>query len=193
MQEPARHRRAAHRLPLPTALAPIAGLALTLACGSALAAGKAHEHGALKLDIGIDGRALSIALDVPLDNLLGFERAPRNDAERRAATELLARLRAPGQGPALFITEAAAQCTLTQAEVDAPVLAPGAQAAAGAHADLEASYTYSCAQPGALRSLEIGLFQAFSRLQRIDVQVAGPQGQSKATLKRPQRRLALKR
>ena len=161
------------------------------AAAAALAAGKAHEHGALKLDVAIEGRQLRIAMEAPLDNLLGFERAPRTDAERKAAAELLARLRKPAQGTTLFAADAAAQCTLAQAEVRAPVLEGPAKSAAEDHADLDADYEFTCAKPAELRNLQLGLFAAYPRLQRIDVQVAGPQGQSKLTLKRPTQTLKL--
>ncbi len=168
-------------------------LALACACGTA-SAGKAHEHGALRLDVAIEGNQLMIEMEAPLDNLLGFERAPRNDAERRAAADVLARLRSPDKAALLFVTDAAAQCTLSKAEVQAPVLEPGAKSGAkDEHADLDASYEFSCAQPDELRSLEVGLFDAYKRIQRIDVQVAGPKGQSKVTLKRPARTVQLVR
>ena len=207
----------------PTAL-PIA-LAIALAIGAlalvatlpAAHAGKAHEHGVAKLDVAIEGNALTVALESPLDSLLGFERAPRTDAERKAAADMLARLRSGG---ALFKIDAAAQCTLRKAEVIAPVLeatgktpvaataakAPvagttakaavagtAAKAAESDHADLGASYEYTCAQPSQLRTLELDLFDAFKRMQRIEVQVAGVQGQSKMTLKRPARTVKLTR
>lgn len=98
---------------------------LAFAAAPAWSAGKAHEHGALKLDVAIEGNKLTIAMEAPLDNLLGFERAPRTDAERKAAAEVLARLRSPIQGKALFSADAAAQCTLSKADVQAPVLEPG--------------------------------------------------------------------
>jgi hypothetical protein len=167
---------------------------LALASAPTWSAGKAHEHGALKLDVAIEGNRLTITMDVPLDNLLGFERAPRTDAERKAAADVLARLRSPDKSTALFVTDAAAQCTLSKAEVQAPVLEPGAKPAAKEeHADLDASYEFSCAQPGELRSLDVGLFDAYKRIQRIDVQVAGPKGQAKVTLKRPARSVKLAR
>ena len=166
-------------------------------CGSAStvwAAGKLHEHGALKLDVAIDGNKLTIEMEAPLDNLLGFERAPRTDAERRAAADVLARLRSPDKGTPLFVPDAAAQCALGKAEVQAPVLEPGAKPAAkDEHADLDASYEFTCAKPDALRTLEVGLFDAYKRTQRIDVQVAGPKGQAKVTLERPARKVQLVR
>jgi hypothetical protein len=167
---------------------------LAVAAAPAWSAGKAHEHGALKLDVAIEGNKLTIAMEAPLDNLLGFERAPRTDAERKAAAEVLARLRSPNQGKALFSADAAAQCTLSKADVQAPVLEPGAKPAPkDEHADLDASYEFSCAQPAELRSLDVGLFDAYKRIQRIDVQVAGPKSQSKVTLKRPARSVKLVR
>jgi hypothetical protein len=171
-----------------------AAVAACASAGTAWAAGKAHEHGALKLDVAIEGQKLTIAMEAPLDNLLGFERAPRTDAERKAAAEVLARLRRPDKGTPLFAMDAAAQCTLGKAEVQAPVLEPGAKTAPkDEHADLDASYEFTCAQPDALRTLDVGLFEAYRRIQRIDVQVAGPKGQAKATLKRPARKVQLAR
>jgi len=205
-----------HPITRPNILA-AGAIALVMATLPAAHAGKAHEHGVAKVDVAVEGNKLTVALQSPLDSLLGFERAPRTDAERKAAADMLARLRSGG---ALFKADAAAQCTLSKAEVSAPVLeaagtapaagtaakapaagaaakAPAAGAAAkaseGEHADLDASYEYTCAQPQQLRTLDLGLFDAFRRMQRIEVQVAGAQGQSKATLKRPARTVALVR
>lgn len=182
------HRPALTRLIITLAVA------ISSSTSAAWAAGKAHEHGALKLDVAIEGNKLTIAMEAPLDNLLGFERAPRTDAERKAAADVLARLRSPDKGTPLFATDTAAQCTLGKAEVLAPVLEPGAQPASkDDHADLDASYEFTCSKPDALRTLDVGLFDAYKRIQRIDVQVAGPKGQAKATLKRPVRKIQLVR
>ncbi len=182
------HRPAQIHLMIAMAVA-LSGIAVT-----AWAAGKAHEHGALKLDVAIAGNKLTIAMEAPMDNLLGFERAPRTDAERKAGADVLTRLRMPDKGTPLFATDAAAQCILAKAEVQAPVLEPGAQPAPkDEHADLEAHYEFTCSRPDALRTLDVGLFDAYQRIQRIDVQVAGPKGQAKATLKRPARKVQLAR
>lgn len=169
-------------------------VALSGGTSSAWAAGKAHEHGALKLDVAIEGNKLTIGMEAPLDNLLGFERAPRTDAERKAAADVLTRLRSPDKGTPIFVMGSAAQCSLAKAEVQAPVLEPGAKPAAkDEHADLDASYEFTCAKPDELRTLDVALFDAYKRIQRIDVQVAGPKGQSKVTLKRPARSVKLVR
>lgn len=161
-----------------------------------LAAPHAHKHGAVNLDVAVDGAALIIGLESPLDNLSGFERPPRNDQERRAVEEALARLRS---GVGLFSADAAAQCTLAKVEVNAPGLGTDTKlpakttASKEEHVDLDASFEYDCARPQLLRTLDVGLFEAFKRIQRIDVQVAGPKGQLKTTLRRPARSVPLQR
>lgn len=147
-------------------------------------AAPAHEHGIARLDIGVEARQVTIAFESPLDNLIGFERAPRNDAERRAAEALRARLR---EAAGLFRFDAAAGCRPTAVEVHSAALEPGA--AAAEHADLDASYSFDCAKPPV--QLEHALFEAFPRLQRIEARVVTAKRQAKATLVRPARRLVL--
>lgn len=153
------------------------------------AAHKAHVHGVAALNLAADGGTLIITLEAPLDGFVGFERPPRSDAERKTAAEALARLK---DGATLFRPDAAAGCTLAEASVDAPVLQPGAKAS-GEHAELDASYSFRCSNPQALRSVDVALFDAFQRLTRIEVQVAGAKAQSKTTLRRPARTVTLAR
>ena len=61
----------------------LAALGLAL-CGAAFA-GKAHQHGVARLDLAVDGGTVTIAVEMPLDALVGFERSPRTGAERQAA------------------------------------------------------------------------------------------------------------
>ena len=51
-------------------------LLFALACSLPAWAGKAHEHGAARLDVAVDGGTLTIALDTPLDGLLVETDAP---------------------------------------------------------------------------------------------------------------------
>lgn len=165
-------------------------LSMALAACAAVQAHKPHQHGHASLALALDGRTLTVALDAPLDGFLGFERAPRSDAERQAAAALLARLREPAS---LFRPDAAAACKPAGVTVTAPVLEAGAKPGGGEHADLEMEASFECANPQALRTLDVALFEAYPRLQRIDVQVAGPKGQQKVVLRRPARSVSLAR
>ena len=178
----------------------VAATALCLPAGEANAQGHAHSHGVASLNLAVDSKGLSVQLEIPLDSLVGFERAPRNAREAQAVREAAARLRA---ADALFGIDPAARCGPARVRLDskalpAALLDPDSPAAAAgvsaakasdAHADLDATYAFACEQAGMLRKLDLdGLFKAFPRIRNIEAQVAGPKGQSKrrATRTRPE-------
>ena len=166
----------------------VAGL---FAAGLAQAAG-VHEHGVAKLDVAVDARRVSILLDTPLENLLGFEREPKTDAERENVAAVEARLRAAQE---LFRIDAGAGCTLSKVDLQSAVLQLGRAAAPGkdGHADLEATFDFACTNGARAGFVEVGLFEAFPALNRLDLQVATPKGQLKATLRKPSSRVMLAR
>lgn len=169
---------------------PIALLMLAAGLAWPAWAGKAHEHGAARLDVALDGGTLTLALQTPLDGLLGFERAPRNAAEQRQADAAIATLRAADR---LFAIDPAARCQLASVVLtSAPLkLGDAPPRPQDGHADLDGEFVFRCASaPG---WIDAGLFRAFPRLARIDVQVAAPKGQRKLVLKRPAQRLELPR
>lgn len=172
-----------------------------LSGGKVQAHGKPHAHGVARADLALEGAELTIAWESPLDNVLGFERAPRNDAERRAAAELLQWMRTPAEGGGLAWVQVnrEAQCRVESASVRAPVLEPSSASGspAGAarakdHADLEATATLRCAQPERLQRIHWPVFDRFARLQRIELQWVDAQGQRKWVLKRPQATVTLR-
>jgi hypothetical protein len=148
----------------------------------------AHVHGQLKLDVAVDVQSISFGIDSPLDNIVGFEHAPRTDAERKTAQQALAQLRAAG---ALFSIDPAAACRLNQVDLVAPALGLGEPRAGEAqgHADLEGNIVFECRSPVQARFIDIALFDAFHNLKEIEVQIATPSGQFQRTLKRPVGRL----
>jgi hypothetical protein len=166
--------------------------ALALATSGPAPAAGPHQHGTATLDIAVDVGRVSVVFDTPLADLLGFERAPRTDAERRRVEAVVATLRDGGR---LFRIDPAAACTLARVELDSAVLGlgdAGAPARDG-HADLQGRYDFDCRQGGRATYVEVGLFEAAAGLQRLELQLATPRGQMKATLVRPASRVALVR
>lgn len=135
-------------------------------------AAPAHVHGEARMEISVDREQLVVALEIPLDSLLGFEHAPRNAREREAVQGMAAKLKEAGK---VLMPSVAAQCTSTGVELDSPVF--GGKAEPGGHNDLDARYTWHCAKAEALRDVATGLFADFPKLRRIAVEFAGPQGQ----------------
>lgn len=124
-----------------------------------------------------------------MEAVVGFERAPRNEEERARLDRAMELLRAPG----LFRPSPDAQC-----KAEAPVLAwssggPTSLPPEDSHTDLKLSLGFDCAEPSRLTAVDIGAFDAFSRLRRIEARVAGPAGSSSRVLQRGRRTLELRR
>jgi hypothetical protein len=64
----------------------VLGAAAALVALSAAAAGP-PEHCVGRLGIAVEQRTVAIVLEVPLDAMVGFERAPRSGAERKRVDE----------------------------------------------------------------------------------------------------------
>lgn len=171
-------------------------LALAALTGAPALAQKAHQHGVATLDLSVEPRRVSVWLTTPLDNLVGFERAPRSDAERQRVEAALAALR---DAAALWRIDPAAGCTPGEVMLKSAVLGLNAPAPAAnpgtkeGHADLEARWDFDCRDGTRTGFVEQGLFEAFARLSRLEVQAVTPRGQMKATLRKPASRIALAR
>lgn len=149
-----------------------------------LAQGHAHAHGVIRLDVALEPGSLSLHFELPADSVVGFERAPRTEAEKKALADARQKL---ANAAALVGLDAAAGCVPEGAPSVKSPLFEATPAAAGEHADVDAGYSWRCRQATVLKVLDLqGLLAAFPRIQRVEVQVAGPGGQLKQTLKRPQ-------
>lgn len=169
-------------------------LLLPLACLPALAADShdhqgnhpAHVHGVGKLDVALEGNTLTLHLDSPLINLVGFEHAATSTKDKDTVEAAAKMLRDVSR---LFATDAAAQCKPAEVQLESAALPPallGEKAPANpqaaptdGHADLDGDFTLVCASPGALNSVDAaGLLRAFPGFQRLDVQLATPKKQA---------------
>jgi hypothetical protein len=140
-------------------------------------AAPAHVHGVAKIDLAVDGDKLTLSMEMPLDNTVGFEHLPRTGQQKAALAESMKTLK---NATDLFVPSAAAGCAIESMEVGDPF--PGGKAKADGHADVDADYVFRCAHPERLKGLETTLFKRFGRLHRIDVQRATGSGQGASTL-----------
>jgi len=158
----------------------------------------AHVHGQARMEVAVEGEGFSVHLESPLHDLVGFEHAPRTAKERAAVKAAVAQLRQPVQ---LILATTAARCQPDKTYLSSPVIQPamlgetattspdGKAPDNDGHAELAADFTFHCADQKALRGIEFNLFKGFPSLRRINVQIAGPKGQSARTLTPASRQL----
>jgi len=166
-------------------------LVMTVPYGIALGkkAQKAHEHGAVTLDIAIDGTTVAITAEIPGDDAFGFEHPASNNAEKQAIKDALVTFR--NKGTDLFQFPAEAQCTVKVANIKAAQEASAMsekkpqgkdKKSEGEHADVDASYTFTCQKSPAGGALKLGLLKAFPRIKVVRVQLISGANQTGMTV-----------
>jgi hypothetical protein len=142
----------------------VAAVALALVAVPAWAKGKkqrVHDHGHAKLGVAVDGNDIAFDLEIPGDDVFGFEHAPKNDAEKKAVDDAMATLN--GKAPDLFVMPPDLGCKVASAKAD--------HHQEGEHGDVDANYKLACAKSPAGASVKLGLFAKFPRLREVKVQV----------------------
>jgi hypothetical protein len=144
---------------------------------------EAHQHGIATLRVALDGGRLSIELESPAVDVLGFERSPRSPEELAAARNAEETLRDAG---ALFSTAPKAECRAVQTDLDTPDWSGNES-----HYEYEGRYFYECRAPGALTHIDVLLVTKLSRSTRVRAQVVTSAVQSETELTRSNTRLRL--
>lgn len=163
----------------------------------------AHEHGRGTLNIAVEGNKVTVELETPGVDIVGFEHAAKTSREKAAVDKAKAQLMTP---LSLFKLPAAAECRVTEASVEVEIgehdhdgkeaaKAPeGGKALAKGegHSEFHAQYTLECKAASSITGIEFGYFRAFAGAEKLDVNVITPKGQSKfeATRAKPSISLA---
>ena len=151
-----------------------------------------HEHGHGTLNIAIEGSLVKMELEVPGDDIVGFEHAPSTAEEKSLIDKAKATLAQP---LALFTVPAAAKCVVKEANVkiQEEKHEPGeepekeADGTVAHHNEFFVVYAVSCGTISALKSLDFDYFKFFKNAQALTVNVITAAGQSKfeATREKP--------
>jgi Protein of unknown function (DUF2796) len=154
----------------------------------------AHLHGKVVVNVALEGSLLSVEFDAPAVNVVGFEHAPRTDAQKR---EVAAVDRWLASGVGVIGVSPAAGCVRQQVDYMPPKLDggdhddehdhdhdrdAGASAAGETHADYRARFTYTCANPAALPWADLWLVRRLKNVAEIEVNLVTPQLQTQRTL-----------
>jgi hypothetical protein len=167
----------------------------------------AHEHGRGTLNIAVEGSKVTMELEAPGMDIVGFEHAARSLRDTEAIEKAKAQLQRP---LSLFKLPPAAGCRVTEASVkvelgehDHDAKEEHGPAGTGKdpkqagtetdeHSQFHAEYTCACASVNNITAIEFSYFRAFAGAEKLDVNVITPKGQSKfeATRAKPNISLA---
>ncbi|WP_157633756.1 DUF2796 domain-containing protein [Thioflavicoccus mobilis] len=170
-------------------------------------------HGIAALNLALEGDELELELDSPAANIVGFEHAPSSADDHAALDTAVATLR-DGDRLFRFNDEAGCRMESAEVsselldddhedhddhqkhagheahEAHSDAEPEGHQdeehAHAGeAHSDIEAAYHFECEAPDKLTQLTVELFEAFSGMEKIEVQyvIESKQGAAELTAK----------
>jgi len=190
-------------------LAIIAALGLGLSATAAGATERrehgAHEHGHGTMHVVLEGEALAIEIAAPGMDVVGFEHAPGDDADKARIARALERLE---DAAAMFALPAAAACVSVEAHAEHGALEAeghddhadhekhekhadhGHKHGAAAkddhdhdhdqegHSAFHAHYEWRCAQPDALQRIVVRYFEHFPGTEEIEALILGPDGQT---------------
>lgn len=151
-----------------------------------------HEHGHGTLNLAVEGNSVKMELEVPGDDIVGFEHAPSTPEETSLVEKAKAKLAEP---LVLFSVPAAAKCSVKDAKVtiqeekhepgEEPEKEPDGTIAH--HNEFFVEYALVCQSVADLKTLNFDYFKFFENAQVLTVNVIAPKGQSKfeATRERP--------
>jgi hypothetical protein len=160
----------------------------------------AHVHGVAELLVALDGHHLTVTLDSPSYNVVGFEHFARHAADRALLLDAEEKLSASQN---ILTLASAAQCRIESVDITAEQLSQLAEAGHGhnhghshdhghshneeqGHSEFVVNYHFHCDNPSALSGLTVQAFQHFPGFETIDVQwiIDGQQGATRAQANR---------
>lgn len=157
---------------------------------------KAHVHGHGKLNIAVEGKKVSLDLDVPGVDIMGTESFANAEAKAAALKEAQTRFADPLK---VFVVPAGAGCKVAENKVefesedhkDGAAAGGGQPPETGAHADISAEFELTCENPAALTGIDFKYFEVFKNADSLDVAIVTSKGQTSAEVSRASPRLDL--
>ena len=189
-----------------TALSLLFGLGVALQLNAASAQHReldTHEHGRGTLNIAMEGARVTMELDVPGADIVGFEHMAKTKKQKAAVEKAKTQLEAP---LALFVLPAAAGCKVNEAKVEIeggaddhdhgkgkpkPAKDAGKDEHEHGHSEFRVQYALECTSPASLTGIEFGYFKTFAAAQKLEVNVITSKGQSKFMVTRAKPRIDL--
>ena len=151
---------------------------------------EAHEHGVGAMNIAIQGNEVEIELELPADNVVGFEHEARTAAEKKRVQNAAAKLKKAAN---VVVLPEGAACKLKETEIKSALLENHEEYGhkdnhddhgksekhddGDEHSEFAIHYHFECAKTALISILDISLFKHFPSTYKLRVQYITPNGQ----------------
>lgn len=132
-----------------------------------------HEHGVSSLKMAQEGTVVTMELEAPGNDIVGFEYKPKSEAEKKAVEAALTTFKAPDK---LFSMSSSAGCALAKSDAEFE--------AEGDHAGFHVKWSMNCETVAKANAMEITFFDAFPNAKEVEVEAVGPKGQMSAEVEK---------
>lgn len=163
---------------------------LTVSSWAADSNPEAHEHGVGIMNIAIQGNEVEIELELPADNVVGFEHEARTAVEKKRVQDAAAKLKKAAN---VVILPEGAACKLKKSEIKSALLEDHDEHGHkddhddhgksekhddhDEHSEFAVHYHFECAKMALVSKLDVSLFKHFPSMHKLRVQYITPKGQ----------------
>ena len=146
-----------------------------------------HEHGVGRLNIAVEGKRVSMELEVPGADIVGFEHEASTTEQKAAVRKATATLKSALK---VFALPAVAKCKLAEADVAVGAedhdhdgaghenVKPEGKEEEGHHSEFHATYAIDCAAPEKLTGIEFRYFELFAGARKLGINLVTDKGQN---------------
>ncbi len=137
----------------------------------------AHAHGVGRLEMTISETEIALTLQVPGNDIVGFERPAENEEDRARVVDAISDLSQPLN---LFELSPEAGCMTASANValvgDAFGQEEASENGAAQHNEFHADYLLQCEEMTAITTIRFAYFERFSEARQLTVKLSSSKG-----------------
>jgi hypothetical protein len=145
-----------------------------------------HEHGVGRLNIAVEGKRVSMELEVPGADIVGFEHEASTKEQKAAVSKAKTTLKSALK---VFELPAEAKCKLAEAKVAVEAedhdhdvghdsVKHEGKEEEGHHSEFRAVYAIDCAAPEKLTGIQFRYFELFAGAHKLDINLVTEKGQN---------------
>lgn len=148
--------------------------------GAVQAQQHAHQHGIATATLVIDQQLIEWQMEIPADQVVGFEHAPANPQQQAQQDAQIQKL----EPHSWLVWPASANCQLKNASF-------AAEQGDSAHVSYISNASWQCQDVSQITQLQLDLFELTTGLEQLQLQYVTPNGQGAATLTMDQHQVVL--